>query len=167
MKKSRSKGFTLIELLTVIAIMGLLMTIAVAGLNSSKRKTRDGKRVADMRQVHTALEVYFAGNGSYPAAPTALGGCAAGVLGCQGGNGMKLCNGGFQPSSFACTATYMDPMPTAPIPREPGCTAAENRYTYTAGAGTPPGSYSLAFCTGSPVGDVLAGTHILDNSGIQ
>ncbi len=62
------KGFTLIELLVVIAIIGLLSTIAVVSLNSARQKGRDAKRVADIRQIQTALELYNdgqSGNG-YP-----------------------------------------------------------------------------------------------------
>ena len=61
-------GFTLIELLVVIAIIGLLSTIAVVSLNSAREKGRDAKRVADIRQIQTALELYNDGqNGNgYP-----------------------------------------------------------------------------------------------------
>ena len=55
----RQKGFTLIELLVVIAIIGLLSTLAVVALNSARAKARDAKRVADIKQVQTALELFF------------------------------------------------------------------------------------------------------------
>ena len=53
------KGFTLIELLVVIAIIGLLATIAVVALNSARTSSRDAKRIADVRQVQTGLELYY------------------------------------------------------------------------------------------------------------
>ena len=61
------KGFTLVELLAVISIIALLSTIAIVSLGSARTKARDGKRIADMRQVSTALEQYYADNGGYPA----------------------------------------------------------------------------------------------------
>ena len=64
MKKAR--GFTLIELLVVIAIIGLLSTLAVVALNSAREKARDAKRVADVRQIQTALELFFNTNSGYP-----------------------------------------------------------------------------------------------------
>ncbi len=62
------KGFTLIELLVVIAIIGLLSTLAVVALGSARQKARDSKRLSDLKQVQTALELYYTDNNAYPAA---------------------------------------------------------------------------------------------------
>lgn len=61
-----NKGFTLIELLVVIAIIGLLSTLAVVALNSARQRSRDAKRVADIRQIQTALELSFSEYSLYP-----------------------------------------------------------------------------------------------------
>ncbi len=60
------KGFTLIELLVVVAIIGLLSTLAVVALNSAREKSRDAKRISDIKQVQTALELYYSDSQSYP-----------------------------------------------------------------------------------------------------
>jgi len=52
------EGFTLIELLVVISIIGLLSTLAVVSLNTSRAKARDARRVSDLKAVSTASEVY-------------------------------------------------------------------------------------------------------------
>ncbi|PIW79613.1 MAG: pilus assembly protein, partial [Parcubacteria group bacterium CG_4_8_14_3_um_filter_48_16] len=59
MKILNKKGFTLIELLVVIAIIGLLSTLAVVALNNARLKARDAKRIADIKQIQTALELYY------------------------------------------------------------------------------------------------------------
>ena len=65
-----SKGFTLIELLVVIAIIGLLSSIVLASLNSARTKSRDARRVSDLKQLQTALELYYNDNTAYPTATT-------------------------------------------------------------------------------------------------
>lgn len=65
-KIKRNKGFTLIELLVVIAIIGILSSIVVASLNTARKKSRDTRRVADIKQIQMALEMYFDQNREYP-----------------------------------------------------------------------------------------------------
>ena len=60
-------GFTLIELLVVIAIIGVLASIVLASLNSARKKSRDARRIADIKQLQLALEMYFDTAGAYPA----------------------------------------------------------------------------------------------------
>lgn len=61
-------GFTLIELLVVIAIIGLLASIVMASLNSARSRARDAKRIGDLKQIATALELFANdNNGTYPA----------------------------------------------------------------------------------------------------
>ena len=66
------KGFTLIELLVVIAIIGMLSSVIIASLNSARSKSRDAKRVSDLKQLQNALQLYFEdNNGSYPQSSSA------------------------------------------------------------------------------------------------
>lgn len=64
--KNRKRGFTLIELLVVISIIGLLSSVVLANLNSARQKSRDVKRIADVKQLQLALELYFDANAKYP-----------------------------------------------------------------------------------------------------
>jgi len=66
------KGFTLIELLVVIAIIGLLSTLAVVSLNGARAKARDAKRVSDVKQISTLIEMEAANSstGGYDVLPT-------------------------------------------------------------------------------------------------
>ncbi len=56
------RGFTLVELLVVIAIIGILATIVMVSLNTARQKARDVRRLADLRQVALALEMYYDDN---------------------------------------------------------------------------------------------------------
>ncbi len=60
-----SRGFTLVELLVVIAIISILATLLLLQLGVARAKARDAKRIADVNQVRSALELYFDDNGSY------------------------------------------------------------------------------------------------------
>lgn len=60
------KGFTLIELLVVVAIIGILATVVLTSLNTAREKARDAKRLADIRTIQNAMELYYLDNGRYP-----------------------------------------------------------------------------------------------------
>ncbi|MBI4457541.1 prepilin-type N-terminal cleavage/methylation domain-containing protein [Candidatus Uhrbacteria bacterium] len=168
MKKTNLKGFTLIELLVVIAIIGLLSTLAVVALNSARQKSRDSKRVADVKQIQTALELYYADQNGYPATATAELGDTASKRLCAGTTGSS----GFNTATGGCTGTatvYMGLVPKAPLPADTGCAdnaaAPSNKYLYTQ-TGTGSG-YTLSFCLGGKVGDLIAGAHTADANGIN
>ena len=61
------RGFTLIEMLIVVAIIGILASLVLVGLGPVQRQGRDARRISDLRQVQTGLELYFVKNGDYPA----------------------------------------------------------------------------------------------------
>jgi len=94
----KQKGFTLIELLVVISIIGLLASVLLVALNTSRAKARDAKRAGDIALIKKALELYFDTNGQYPTPGS---------------------NGGGQPlsnlSSFL-VPTYIASIPTDPKP---------------------------------------------------
>jgi len=65
--KSRSKGFTLVELLVVIAIIGTLATLLLIQLGVARAKARDAKRISDINQLRSAVELFYDdNNGIYP-----------------------------------------------------------------------------------------------------
>ena len=66
MRRFHTRGFTLIELLVVIAIIAILASIILASLNTARSKSRDARRVADLKQVQLALELYNNDNSKYP-----------------------------------------------------------------------------------------------------
>ena len=63
------RGFTLVELLVVIAIIGILSSIVIVNLSSSRERARDARRKEDLNSIRTALELYAnSNNGQFPAA---------------------------------------------------------------------------------------------------
>jgi type II secretion system protein G len=66
MKTLKSKGFTLIELLVVVAIIGVLATIVLSSLSNARAQARDARRVSEMKNFETALEMYYLDYNRYP-----------------------------------------------------------------------------------------------------
>lgn len=60
-------AFTLLELLVVIAIIGLISAIVVAILTQARADSRDSKRLADIKEIQKALELYYDEASGYPA----------------------------------------------------------------------------------------------------
>ncbi len=158
------KGFTLIELLVVIAIIGLLSTLAVVALTSARKKARDSKRVADMKQLQTAMEMFFSTNNTYK--PTGCAGANTAVSACTGTGAAGLADfiGGIanlkDPSADPATlCTHTTGGGGACTPSSP-C-----NYAFTVAANES--NYTVAFCLEGATGDLTAGKHILTATGIQ
>jgi general secretion pathway protein G len=61
--KKPDRAFTLIELLAVIAIVGVLTTLAYAGVGALIGKGHTTRCLANMRQVGTAIQMFGSENG--------------------------------------------------------------------------------------------------------
>ena len=130
----KDRGFTLIDLLVVIAIIGILAAVVLVSLTSARGKARDSRRVADMRQLQTAFELYYNDWSQYPATLT-----LAAYAGCPGNTTL---------------GTYIGAIPSNPA----GCSVSATggggptAYGYTTATNT----YTLWFCTEA----AIAGTPI-------
>jgi prepilin-type N-terminal cleavage/methylation domain-containing protein len=67
-----TKGFTLIELLIVVVIIGILAAIAIPKFANTKEKAYIAGMKADLRNLVTAQEAYFADNVTYASVLTNL-----------------------------------------------------------------------------------------------
>lgn len=67
------RGFTLMELLIVIAIIGILISLGTVSYTSAQRKSRDSRRMQDLKAVQNGFEQYYADNGgTYPVSVSSL-----------------------------------------------------------------------------------------------
>lgn len=106
-------------------------------VRGSKINSKDTKRVADMRQMAIALELYFNDYNSYPEAQ----------------NGHPI---GISPY-------YIASLPTAPVPPDGECDEFLNTYWYKRPTAN---TYTYAFCLGSDIGGLGAGRNVVSESGI-
>ena len=65
MLRNRQEGFSLIELLIVVAIIGIIATIAVPQLLDAIDRGRQRRTMADMRNIATANGTYRVDEGDY------------------------------------------------------------------------------------------------------
>jgi general secretion pathway protein G len=67
------KGFTLVELMIVIIILAILTAIAVPSYMVLRNRARTAAAQSEMKNIATALEMYFADKETYPAVATWVG----------------------------------------------------------------------------------------------
>jgi len=54
------------ELLVVIAVIGILSSIVLSSMSSTRERAKDGRRISDVKQIQLALELYYDVNSTYP-----------------------------------------------------------------------------------------------------
>jgi len=117
------KGFTLIELMITVSLIVILSAILLQVINPSalRAKTRDQQRIADLKRIQAALELYFADNRTYP---------ASGWIVLTGSDTLST-----------TLSSYMDTIPTDPLYVSPSlatpCTSGttSRRYNYWSDGG--------------------------------
>jgi len=149
----QKKGFTLVELLVVIAIIGLLSTLAVIALGSARSKARDARRISDIKQLQTALELHFADAGAYPteAVAVTLGSATQDVLHDSGFGAVG--------STPVGAEIYM-----GQVPAQINTPAGIGAYVYTSATGD---TYTLSFELEGSVGDLGPGALTATPEGIS
>lgn len=141
MFKLRKKAFTLVELLVVVAIIGILATLAVVALQQARSRARDSKRVADMKQLHTALELFANEYGRYPTTDE----WSEGIIG-----------------SSTEGLVFMAQIPEAPTVADGDCSSDDYVYIPTDSGS----SYNIKFCLGKGVADLDDGDKCMTPGGV-
>lgn len=133
----RQAGFTLVELLVVIAIIGLLASVVIVSVGSARAKSRDARRVSDMKALGTAIELYKDGNGGN--APADSG-------------------------TFATDMAALVPTHIGKVPSDPKG-GAHPAYTYDNTGGDE--TYVILFTTESDSSIGVAGDYCHNSAGIE
>ncbi len=72
MRSPRQQGFTLLELIVVIAIIGILATIAMPALKDMPRRANEAVLRTDLRTLRDCIDQYYGDKGHYPESLEAL-----------------------------------------------------------------------------------------------
>lgn len=120
-------GFTVLELLIVVAVFGLLATLAILSFNSARAKLRDAQRISDVSVLRASLSRYWLEKATYPSNQNL-------ELASPGSNSDRLTANGFTAASES-TQIYLERVPVGPRSGE--------YYRYTGG----PNGYSIRFRT--------------------
>jgi general secretion pathway protein G len=62
----KSRGFTLVEVIFVVAITGILASIATVVYDGQRDKSRLNKAILDVRAISVSIEAYYNDNGTWP-----------------------------------------------------------------------------------------------------
>lgn len=66
-RRAGERGFTLVELMVVVAIIALIAGIIIPNYIHARRQAAVSDTEANLKQIATSLELYFADNLAYPA----------------------------------------------------------------------------------------------------
>lgn len=127
----KKNGFTILELLLAIVIMSMLTVMTVRILSSLRMSNRDNRRITDVKEIQSALELYYRDNSTYP--PSLPAG---------------------QPLASS-SVTYISNVPENPKPVNDGICPIDSFYDYSSDENGI--SYHLKFCLGARVSSVGAG----------
>lgn len=70
--RNRESGFTLLELIIVIAVVGILATIAMPALKNVPRKANEAVLKTNLHTMRDVIDQHYGDKGKYPASLQAL-----------------------------------------------------------------------------------------------
>lgn len=132
-------GFAILELIILVFIVLIFIVVLLSSYLLAQAKTRDAQRLADIKQIQTALKVFYTDNGFYPE-----------TLGTGEPKGIE---------------DFLKYWPQAPVPADGSCTELQNKYTYVPLVSGE--SFEVKFCLGKNTEIFKAGPRVLNPNGIN
>ena len=141
-EKKGKKAVVIISIVIIAAlalIIPLLFTLSTLSLNNAREKSRDARRISDIKQIQTGLEQYYSDAGHYPEK------IVPGLI--------------FHENS----TTYMSQIPRNPTPNDGVC---DENFQYEYIPSTDFLSYDLMYCLGNPIASFNAGINTATPAGM-
>lgn len=123
------RGFTLLELMIVVAIIAILAGILIPNFTHARAQAQTAACEANLREIATAFELYYADNQVYPA-----------------GSNTKI---------IATTIASGGVSYLSTVPQDPSAATTGANYTFTSSATANPPGYTI-MCPGSHDPQTLA-----------
>lgn len=70
---NQKKGFTLVEMLMVVFVIAILAGMILPRLSQAPIRARDARRISDLHNLQSMLELYFSIYAKYPSTPSSGG----------------------------------------------------------------------------------------------
>jgi len=125
------------------------MLTAETAIKDGQARARDAKRLADVKQIQVALEMFYNENNYYPPQ-------ASSTLFSSGGQ------------IASATGVYLSKVPVPPTPADGSCPPADSyNYTYIAGKSPATSEYRIEYCLSEAFGSSQAGQNFAGPGGIS
>lgn len=131
--KTQISAFTLIELLVTISLIAIISTVLLSNFNAARERGRDAQRKGDLRNIQTALRIYYNDYSGYPASGT--GGNLGKIVAC----GQQTAPGPFT-CEYGSSWTAAGKLIMSVLPKDP---LSSQSYQYTQ---TDADTYTLQAC---------------------
>lgn len=155
----KRNGFTLIELLLVVALIGLISTLAFYSLTVARMRSRDTRRVNDISQLRNALDLYFGSKTTYPVTPGPI------VLGSEA-------TSAFSDAGFTAPGSQIGTIYMAKVPANVQPGGIDYSYYSALSDGSPCtvgpcADYNIGFSLEGAINRLASGPHAANASGIK
>lgn len=117
-KSGNKQGFSLIELLVVITIITALLGVAIPNFLGARQRARDAKKKAELRELKSALRLYYNDYQKYPADFSGMvgGKFKANIIQGCGADGDQICpcssSIDFAAGGTGCDVVFMKKFPS-------------------------------------------------------